>query len=395
MSAFLRLAARSGSPLTRTFNRTIPIGTFATQSCNRSSVSIIHQQYQWKHAQRNWRYLTNNANNNSNSSSKSPNPPIIDQSQNLSQPLPSSASQLPFSSPSPSSLQVSEKAQSTIVAINNEIASLPPPPPLTKTSSFLARPLNDAISNYPIELIASLAVLEVCSWQVTSEIINYAEWKFSLAFVVAYAISVPIRKSLVPKLVIGLPLGVGIATIFPFFKQIRISELLNNPIFQKLKRTTTTTPTATTITTSPTSSSPLSPSIASVGAAAVASPVINNDNSNSRRWWNPIRWAAFLTRAADRYGLALLIGYRLAGSLIIVGIYEAINLGVPMERIEYYLSLFGYSQDMRGMNKAAGYAASIVLSSVLFPITLLLAPFPARVLYRMRQAMRTKVVKKI
>ena len=97
---------------------------------------------------------------------------------------------------------------------------------------------------------------------------------------------------------------------------------------------------------------------------------------------NPIRWTAYLARQADRYGLALLIGYRVAGAVIILALYYTLEWGVPVRRLEELASYFGYSTDGRLVGTATQYAGAIVCSAALFPFTLMLAPFLARALHK-------------
>ena len=93
---------------------------------------------------------------------------------------------------------------------------------------------------------------------------------------------------------------------------------------------------------------------------------------------SPIRWTAFLARQADRYGLALLVGYRVAGAVIILSLYYLLEWGVPIHDLEQFASHFGYSTDSRLVGTATKYAGAIVCSAALFPFTLMLAPFLAR-----------------
>ena len=93
---------------------------------------------------------------------------------------------------------------------------------------------------------------------------------------------------------------------------------------------------------------------------------------------NPIRWTAFLARQADRYGLALLVGYRVAGACIILSLYYALEWGVPVRSLEQLAAHFGYSPDSRLVGTATKYAGALVCSAALFPFTLMLAPFLAR-----------------
>ena len=106
---------------------------------------------------------------------------------------------------------------------------------------------------------------------------------------------------------------------------------------------------------------------------------------------NPIRWTAYLARQTDRYGLALFIGYRLAGAVIILAIYYLLEWGVPIRELEHYASYFGYNRDSRVVGKASEYAGALVCSAALFPIALMLAPLLARLLHKVTSTIfRTK-----
>ena len=107
----------------------------------------------------------------------------------------------------------------------------PLPPPPSSLSSRFARPFNTAMADYPLHLIASLAVFEVISFNVTHSLLLYSGVHFSSTLALAYLISVPVRKSAAPKVALGLPLGVVFATIFPWFKEIRITELRKKSVF--------------------------------------------------------------------------------------------------------------------------------------------------------------------
>ena len=79
--------------------------------------------------------------------------------------------------------------------------------------------------DYPLALLVSLAALEVSSFSLTNQLLLAAGVQFSSTFAWAYLISTPIRRSAVVKAVLGVPLGVLVSLIFPWFKQIRITEL--------------------------------------------------------------------------------------------------------------------------------------------------------------------------
>ena len=72
----------------------------------------------------------------------------------------------------------------------------------------------------------------------------------------------------------------------------------------------------------------------------------------------------------------------MAGAVIIVSIFYLIEWGVPVRQLEHFASYFGYNPDSRVVGKASEYAGALVFSALLFPLTLMLAPFLARALHK-------------
>ena len=81
------------------------------------------------------------------------------------------------------------------------------------------------MSSYPLHLLVSLATFEMLSFTLTHSLLLYSGVHFPSTFALAYLISVPIRRSALPKIVLGVPIGVVFATLLPFLKEIRITEL--------------------------------------------------------------------------------------------------------------------------------------------------------------------------
>jgi len=183
-----------------------------------------------------------------------------------------------------------------------------------------------------------------------------AHLHFSLSFLLAYAFSIPIRRSGIPKLVLGVPLGIIIGNLLPWFKHVRISHLR-----QQL------------------------PFLASTGSAP-ASITDGPTTPVKRSWLSPIRLSLYLANQLDRYGLAAIIGYRVAGAVIIGILYALLEYGVPVSEIERVANRFGYDlTQVKHLTVFADYAATLVFSCVLFPFVLMLAPFPARLLFKIRK----------
>ena len=103
----------------------------------------------------------------------------------------------------------------TLAALSAEMASIPDPPPPSSLAARFARPFNVAMADYPVHLIVSLASLELLSFQLTHQALLSSDVHFSSAFALAYLISVPIRRSSLPKAALGVPLGVAFATRVP------------------------------------------------------------------------------------------------------------------------------------------------------------------------------------
>lgn len=124
----------------------------------------------------------------------------------------------PSSSPTPSTTPLA-------TALSAEMSSLPAPPPPSPTASRLARPFITAMHDYPLALLLSLAVLEVSSFSLTNQLLLAGGVQFSSTFAWSYLISVPIRRSAIVKGVVGVPLGMVVSLLLPWFKEIRLTEL--------------------------------------------------------------------------------------------------------------------------------------------------------------------------
>ena len=94
--------------------------------------------------------------------------------------------------------------------------------------------------DYPLALLVSLAVLEVSSFSVTNQLLLAAGVQFSSTFAWSYLLSVPIRRSAIVKGILGVPLGVLVGSVFPWFKEIRLTELRRKSTHTKQKHNTRT-----------------------------------------------------------------------------------------------------------------------------------------------------------
>lgn len=247
--------------------------------------------------------------------------------------------------------------------------------PTDPSISPFARPLRTAISHYPVELCLSLAACEMVSFFSTGTVLNIVGVSFSPLLVAAYFLSIPVRKSFIPKFLVGLPIGMGFGAVFPFLRQVRLSELFQHP---KVKS--------------------ISQSIKQYIAQSrfswlVASRNKSNNQSQSQsfngKWYHPSSWPSLLARAADIHGASLVIGYRLASAVIILTIYQAIKYGLSIAQIDWLIQSFGFdqslSQSITQSSKSADYIGAVVCSAFLFPLVLLASPFPARAMYLLRK----------
>ena len=143
----------------------------------------------------------------------------------------------PYPTPPTTTTPTATPTQPLATAISAELSNLPPPPQPTHTASLLARPFITAMHNYPLPLLLSLAVLEISSFSIMNQLLLAAGVQFGNTFAWAYLLSVPIRRSAVVKGLIGVPLGVVVGVMFPWFKEIRITELRRKSAQPRRNRT--------------------------------------------------------------------------------------------------------------------------------------------------------------
>lgn len=263
-------------------------------------------------------------------------------------------------------------------------AHLTPSPPVTSSSPSsspsdpdpsadgpLVRRLNHAIAVMPLETIGSLILLEGTSFWLTRLVFNATGVTFPALFAVAFVLSMPLRRAALPKLCVALPLSWLLARVAPSLTRVHLTRLAQGwrqgaPVWMtKLFRSR--------------SSGPVADAPAADGASSSAAP--------SPRFVPAVAPAASaiaqrLTALSDRYGLALLISYRMAGFVIINGVYLALKHGVDIQPL---LQLLGLSVDVHAKSVVASYAAAVATSALWFPFMVFLAPWPAQLFYSIRK----------
>lgn len=289
-------------------------------------------------------------------------------------PLPSTSSALPRLALLPrrcSSSSASPPLPSTRTTAAPSAAPLTPSPPSPSPShpdsdadGPLVRRLNCAISVMPLETLGSLILLEGTSFWLTRLIFNATGITFPTLFAVAFVLSMPLRRAALPKLAVALPLSWMLARVAPSLTRVHLTRLAQGwkrvtPLWMtRLFRSRSSEPAA------DVPAADAGPRF--VPAAAPAASAV----------------AQRLTALSDRYGLALLISYRMAGFVIINGVYLALQHGVDIQPL---LQLLGLSVDVHAKSVVASYAAAVATSALWFPFMVFLAPWPAELFYSIRK----------
>lgn len=226
------------------------------------------------------------------------------------------------------------------------------------TSSLITN-LNLAIAHYPVESIISLAMLEGVSFTVTKSLMTAFDIHLPTLFLVAYVISTPIRRSMISKLVLAVPMGTVLSWLAPPLTKVHLSNIWKGwerprwmERFNRKKE-------------------------GAIAEHASAKP--------------KSALASRLESLSDRYGLALLISYRLAACLIVNGVYFALLNGLDITPL---LSYFGITTDVHQVSAMSSYAGAVVYGALWFPLTVLLAPYPARLINIVRRKLTGKKASK-
>jgi hypothetical protein len=97
-----------------------------------------------------------------------------------------------------------------------ELPSHQPP-----TEGFFVRMLNDALIRMPVSTVVSFFLLECGSFSAT---LSAASVSTPSLFLLAYVLSVPHRRAVVPKLLLGLPLTCALSQLFPSLTRVHLSQ---------------------------------------------------------------------------------------------------------------------------------------------------------------------------
>jgi hypothetical protein len=235
------------------------------------------------------------------------------------------------------------------------------------SSSTWSGQLNHCISHHPIQTVAALFTLEAASFALSHTVLVTAlppEYTFSSTWIVAYILSWPIRRSVIVKLTLAPFIAIPLANIIPALKRVDILNLLRNPIFMKLRGSSSD------------KQSSLSQSQSSDKSAA-------EETATSRMGWITRLITLFprmLESFTRHYGLAAFVSYRLVGACILVLIYELLTHGVDVQKWLEYLGLDKYLGDVNVHSKSAVYVVSLIGCALLFPINIMVLPYTVKYL---------------
>ena len=216
----------------------------------------------------------------------------------------------------------------------------------------------------PLETLASLALMEGVSFSVTNALLKSLDITFPTLFAVAFVVSMPLRRATLPKLSIAVPLTWLLARVAPPLTRVHLIRLSQGassrwtPAFLLRRR-----------------ERKRSEAQAAAEAARAAGQPVPAPPA-------PSRFALRVAALSDRYGLALLISYRLAGFCIINGVYCALLYGVDITPLLHYV---GVTQDVNAVSTVASYAAAVTMSALWFPLTVFLSPWPAQLFHAIRK----------
>jgi GNAT superfamily N-acetyltransferase len=247
-----------------------------------------------------------------------------------------------------------EPAQNIVPSVRGSSfapASLPVPLSSSLTPRWVAN-LNEAIGHYPIATFVSLACLEGISFYGTLQVLKAMQVELPHAFVVAYLLSMPLRRSAIVKVTMAVPMAWIISKIFPSLTRVHISSLWTEREWYKRRQ--------------------------AERAVAAAKP-----SSSSL---SPSRFASYFASLPDRYGLALFISYRVAGCVMVNMLYLALRYGFDVTPIVDFAQRWAPRIVTNSSSFQVGnYAGAVVYSALWFPLTVMLAPYPARIMHKITQ----------
>lgn len=203
---------------------------------------------------------------------------------------------------------------------------------------FLVNKLNFAIRNHPYESLVSLVGLEIATIFGCYGIILASNMHFSAEFALAFALSRPLRRLRFP---IEIAAAAGLSRIWPSLRAIQLSNLIN----------------------------------------VVPSSMKKKFQSKSESEGNIGRGMRFLQETIDKYGASYFIGARIVGVTLVFALYEAIKLGVDVHQFLEYLGIADVGSVL------ADWAAAVVASSSLYPVSISMTAFVAPQLAALRKRM--------
>jgi len=245
--------------------------------------------------------------------------------------------------------------------------------------NYLVWRLNRAIALMPLETMASLMLLEGTSFWINKALLMGSGVHIPALYAVAFALSMPLRRSILPKLAVAMPLTLALSRLMPSLTRVRLSLVFGSLRLVKQKfapqayweyqkqqheedkqdRRQELIEEA------------MAKKDRAAARRAAVEPLPPPEKKASHR----------LLALSDKYGLALWVSYRMAGFVLINATYAALLYGVDVTAV---LAWLGYTGDLQSHSVVATYAAAVSLSAVWFPLTVVLAPYPAELLHRIR-----------
>jgi GNAT superfamily N-acetyltransferase len=235
--------------------------------------------------------------------------------------------------------------------------------------------LNRAIALMPLEMLTSVVLLEGASFFINKALLVASGIHIPALYAVAFVISMPLRRSVLPKLAVAMPLTLVLSRFFPALTRVHFSL-----VFTSMKQL----------------SAALTPNFIKQRMDTAAAQV--DEEKRQEAYQKALKEKDYegarralevqppeeekpgkLMQLSDKYGLALWISYRMAGFVLINSVYLGLVYGVDISAL---IASWGY--DVQERSVVATYAASAALSAFWFPAIVFLAPYPAEFLHRLR-----------
>ena len=200
----------------------------------------------------------------------------------------------------------------------------------------LVNRLNLAISNHPYESLISLIGLEIATIFGCYGAILASDLHFSPEFALAFALSRPLRRVRFP---LEVAVAAALSKVLPSLCAIKISNL----------------------------------------AAVIPASMRKGVQIRAKSEGHIGRGMRFMQDTIDRYGASYFIGARMVGVSLVLALYQAIRMGID---VQPFLDSVGVGQVG---NVLADWAAAVVLSSSMYPLSISLTAFVAPVLATARK----------